>query len=631
MCGICGVYSFDHATPPLGLLRTMSATIAHRGPDDEGYHTDGPAGLAMRRLSIIDLTTGHQPISNEDGTIWIVYNGEIYNYPELRKELEHRSHRFATRSDTETVIHAYEEWGIDCLPRFNGMFAFALWDSKRSRLLIARDPTGIKPLYYYSDGRRLLFGSEIKTLLAAGAPRTLDTEALDYFLTFEYVPAPLTLFRGIQKLLPGHALTVEGGQVTIRKYWDVRARPLKGTEEEIADQLYQVLRESVKMRLLSDVPLGAFLSGGIDSSSVVALMSEIMDQPVKTFSIGFDDKTYSELKYAREVAAHFGTEHREFILKPDGCEIEHLIRFMDDPIADFSIFPTYLVSRVAREHVKVILSGDGGDELFAGYDTYIANKVAGYYRRLPGVLRENVTAMLSRVPPSAKKKGIVNRAKRFVEGASLPQRMNHVRWMMFLGEVEKELLYNGSMTSHRRSDHLLVTQYFDSQEWADSLNRQLYVDLKTYLVDDILVKVDRMSMAVSLEARVPFLDHDLIDFVAGIPGELKLKGMTTKYILKKSMERVLPASILYRKKEGFSIPMKQWLTGSLRPLMQDMLSEDRLRRQGLFSPQYVGSIMSEHLKGRANHSHRLWALVLFQLWHDTFLTGPVARDEAVVA
>ncbi len=631
MCGICGVYNFDGGTPPQELLRTMNATIVHRGPDDEGYHFGGSVGLAMRRLSIIDLSTGHQPIANEDESIWIVYNGEIYNFPELRADLEKRGHHFRTRSDTETVIHAYEEWGIDCLPKFNGMFAFALWDSPNNRLLLARDPTGIKPLYYYRDANRLLFGSEIKTLLAAGAPRQLNTEALDYFLTFEYVPAPLTLFRGIQKLLPGHALIIENGNIRGTKYWEVHPHEQKGSEEEIADELFRLMRDAVKMRLVSDVPFGAFLSGGIDSSTVVALMAEVMEQPVKTFSIGFDDRTYNELAYARSVAERFATDHHEYILHPDGCDIEYLIRYMDEPVADFSIFPTYLVSKVARQHVTMILSGDGGDELFAGYDTYIANKIAGYYRRLPGVVRENVSEMLARVPPSAKKKGLVNRAKRFVEGASLPQQMNHVRWMIFMSEAEKQQLYAQGLADQHHREHLLITQYFDMLEWPDSLNQQLYVDLKTYLVDDILVKVDRMSMAVSLEARVPFLDHDVIQFVAGIPGELKLRNMTTKYILKKAMERVLPASILYRKKEGFSIPMKHWLNGALRPLVDDLLSESRLRSQGLFNPAYVQRLINEHRQGRANHSHRLWALTLFQLWHDVHLTGSRVPAQETVA
>jgi len=621
MCGICGVYSFGNGAPSPDLLRAMNGTITHRGPDDEGYYMDGPVGLAMRRLSIIDVSTGHQPIANEDETIWIVYNGEIYNFPVLREELERKGHVFRTRADTETVIHAYEEWGLDCLPRFNGMFAFAIWDKPRKRLLLARDPTGIKPLFYCRDANRLLFGSELKTLIAAGIPRVLEPEALDYFLTFEYVPAPLTLFRGVQKLLPGHALVIENDIVSGTKYWDVQPRPQEGSEEEIADRLFKLLKEAVRMRLVSDVPLGAFLSGGIDSSSVVALMAEVMDRPVETFSVGFDDRTYNELSYAKVVAEHFATDHHEYVLKPDGCDIEYLIRFMDEPIGDFSIFPTYLVSKVARRHVTVSLSGDGGDELFAGYDTYIANKIAGYYRRLPGLLRENVSEMLARVPPSAKKKGIINRAKRFVEGESLPENMNHVRWMMFLSEAEKEQLYDRELAEYRRRDHLLVRQYFDEHEWGDTLNRQLYVDLKTYLVDDILVKVDRMSMAVSLEARVPFLDHDLIAFVAGIPGEMKLRGMTTKYILKKAMERVLPATVLYRKKEGFSIPMKQWLNGKLRPLMEDMLSEGRLKGQGLFNAAYVQRLMAEHRNGVANHSHRLWALILFQLWHDVYLTG----------
>ena len=620
MCGICGVVFFDErreADPHL--LRTMNQTLVHRGPDDEGYVIDGPAALAARRLSIIDLTTGHQPIGNEDGSIWAALNGEIYNHQDVRQELEGRGHVFRTRCDTEVITHAYEEWGEDCVQRFNGMFAFAVWDGRRRVLLLVRDRLGVKPLYYALTSEGILFGSELKAILAhPSAPREVDFAALDAFLTFEYIPAPLTIFHGVRKLPAGHLLRLEKGQAMIRQYWDVPVGEMPASEQEYEERLRSLLADAVRLRLISDVPLGAFLSGGVDSSIIVGLMAGHTNGPVKTFSIGFDDPSYNELAYARAVAQHFHTEHREFTIQPDIVDLsERLITHFDEPFADSSMFSTFLVSQVTREHVTVALSGDGGDELFAGYDHYLAGKADQWYRRLPSVLRRRVFPELVRwLSPSTKKKGAVNKLKRFVEGAAGPDELGHLRWITFLTAADREQLYTSAL--HEQIVTLEPTQYvtghFTRARDAAPLAQQMYVDLKTYLVDDILVKVDRMSMANSLEVRTPFLDYRVVELAARMPAHLKLRGWERKYILKRAMSSLLPPEVVNRKKEGFSVPLKNWLRGSLREMMQDVLSTDALKRQGWFQPQYVQRLVHEHLTGQANHGHQLWSLMVLELW-----------------
>lgn len=629
MCGICGVVYCDRDQQvEQRLLKNMCDTIIHRGPDDEGFYVHNHVGLGMRRLSIIDLSTGKQPISNENGKIWIVFNGEIYNHKEIRAELEARGHQFKTQTDTEAIVHAYEEFGEKCVQKLNGMFAFAIWDELKNQMFLARDRVGIKPLYYFFDKQRLIFGSELKSILQAGEiPRRIDLQALDNFLTLEYIPAPLSIFQDIRKLAPGHTLTFKNNDIWIRNYWDVELKT-NGTEPgEIKKNLRELLQDATKLRLMSDVPLGAFLSGGIDSSTIVALMAQVMDQPVKTFSIGFEDSTYNELEYARLIAKTFKTDHHEFIIKPDAVELsDTLLKFLDEPFGDFSIFPTYLVSKMAREYVTVVLSGDGGDELFAGYDPYIADKIAKrYYSRLPRGLRNGVISkMVDMIPPSSKKKGLINRAKRFVEGMKLPEDLHHTRWMIFLQEAEKELLYNREMKSGilEKDSYKFIRNYFSNVSYngADEINKQMYVDLKTYLVDDILVKVDRMSMATSLEARVPFLDYRFVELAATIPGGYKLQGKKTKVILKQAMEDLLPHEILYRGKEGFSIPIKNWLKKELKPLMMDTLAPDKIKREGFFNSQYIEKLVDEHVKGAENHSHRLWALIIFGRWYDLYMS-----------
>jgi len=629
MCGICGIINYENGKKVENSeVHRMCQVIQHRGPDDEGIYVKNNVGIGMRRLSIIDLASGHQPISNEDGTVWIVFNGEIYNHKAVRAELEQRGHRFATNSDTEAIVHAYEEYGEACPEKLNGMFAFAIWDENHQRMFIARDRIGIKPLYFYEDGKHFVFGSELKSILQIRAvPRRVNPQALDNFLTFEYIPAPLSIFDSIYKLEPGHSLLWEKGKISKRKYWklgyDIRPRP----EAEICEELVSILQDSVKIRLMSEVPLGAFLSGGIDSSTIVALMSRVMDRPVKTFSIGFEDSTYNELKYARIIAQKFKTEHHEFTIKPDAVDLtQNLVRnYVDEPFGDFSMFPTYLVSKMAREYVTVTLSGDGGDELFAGYDHYIANRIGQMYQSIPGVFRKGlIEPFLKRIPPTEKKKGLINRAKRFVEGAQLPADLQHTRWMIFLSEFEKDCLYTSDFKNQIRNldPYAHVRHFFKTAPSRDPLDQQEFVDIHTYLVDDILVKVDRMSMATSLEARVPFLDYRVVEFSATIPSQLKLAGLShqkTKYILKKSMENVLPQEIIYRGKEGFSIPIKNWLKNELKPMLQEVLSPEKVKSEGFFDPEYIEKLKHEHFENIENHSHRLWALMMFGIWYDNYL------------
>jgi asparagine synthase (glutamine-hydrolysing) len=625
---MCGIYGVVSRIPNKGVdrsaLRRMGQVLRHRGPDDEGCHVDGQVGLGVRRLSVIDLATGHQPVTNEDETMWLVCNGEIYNYQELRDTLEKQGHIFVSESDTEVIIHAFEEYGDRCVEHLNGMFVFAVWDAPRRRLTIARDRLGIKPLYYWLNGHQIVFGSELKAVIAhPDVPRRIDFIALDQFLTLEYIPAPRTIFRGIYKLPPGHRLIFEEAGLTVERYWDVHLREIPGDEAARAEMLIDLIRDAVRLRLASDVPLGALLSGGIDSSTVVAFMSEVSSTPVRTFSIGFDDQTYDELPYARTVAAHFCTDHCEEVLQPAIAPLaERLVGHLDEPFGDFSVFPTYLVSRLAGESVKVVLSGDGGDEVFGGYETYVAQYVDRYYRWLPAPLRQRaLPALLDWVPPQSAKRGLINKAKRFVDGGALPASLQHTRWMMFMSDDDKTQLYRPDLQANLNgyTGASLLESYFQEATDLDPLAQQQYVDIKTYLVDDILTKVDRMSMAASIEARVPLLDHRIVEFALSLPPQSKLRYGRTKVILRRAMHGRLPEEVLNRPKQGFSIPLKHWLRGSLRPLMTDLLSTDCVRRRGYFEPQTVNGWVSEHLQRRANHSHRLWALMIFELWHRQIL------------
>jgi asparagine synthase (glutamine-hydrolysing) len=499
------------------------------------------------------------------------------------------------------------------------MFAFALWDSARKRLLAARDHIGIKPLYYWVGRDRIVFGSELKCLAAhPEVPLEIDLVALDQFLTLEYIPTPRTIFKDVHKLPPGHRLVYQAGEVKVEQYWDVPTVETPSDEATAAEMLRELIDDAVEKQLMSDVPLGAFLSGGIDSSTVVAAMSIASSTPVRTFSIGFDDATYNELPYARAIALRYQTDHTEETLQPDIAETaERLVRHLDEPFGDFSIFPTFLVSEVARKKVKVVLSGDGGDELFGGYDTYVAQGMDRYYRWLPSGLRKNVIPTVAAwIPPRPEKKGLINKTKRFIEGAALPDALQHARWMMFMSPQEKAALYRPEMSGGLtgESSGAVLERYFNLAAHRDELAQQQYVDIKTYLVDDILTKVDRMSMAVSLEARVPLLDFRIVELAVNLPAHMKLRRGQTKRILRRAMADRLPEMVLNKPKQGFSIPLKNWLKGPLKPMMMDLLSEARIRQRGYFDEATISRWTKEHLSGAENHSHRLWALMVFELW-----------------
>ena len=621
MCGICGLASIqsDQIQTEEAVIRRMTQTLQHRGPDSDGFYLNSRVMLGMRRLSIIDLDTGEQPITNEDGTVVVIFNGEIYNFRSLRRALENKGHHFRTQSDTEVIVHAYEEYGERCLEHLNGMFAIAIWDRRYDVLFLARDRLGIKPLFYWHDSRHLVFGSEIKAVLAhPAAPREIDLSALDAFLSVEYIAGSQTIYSGIRKLQPGHYLKLHDGQVDIVRYWNIRKSETPQDEAACIEHLTELIDDAVRMRMVSDVPLGAFLSGGIDSSTVLAFMSRHSTQPVRTFSIGFDDVTYNELPIAAQVADFFQTDHSFRVLDPDVRSMAFdLVGQFDEPFGDFSIFPTFLVSRLAREHVKVVLTGDGGDEVFGGYDTYVAQWLSRYYRWVPESVRTKILpALMAQFPPQAAKKGLINKAKRWVEGAALPDNLQHVRWMIFSDLAQKDRLYSSEFKTALGKDASLAPfeAYFEEAAGFNSLGQQQYVDIKTYLAEDILTKVDRMSMATSLEARVPLLDYRIVEFAVNLPAHMKLRKGQTKWILRQAMAPHLPSAVLRKPKQGFSIPMKHWLTGPLKPMMQDLLSPAALQQHGYFEAATVQQWMDEHLKGKVNHSHRLWGLIVFQIW-----------------
>ena len=623
MCGIAGIAALGRlAEPPTTeQVHRMCDSIVHRGPDDAGYYVKDAIALGMRRLSIVDIVGGQQPVTNETGTVLTVFNGEIYNFLALRQVLEAKGHVFSTDSDTEAIVHAYEEYGSEFPKHLNGMFAIALYDLEKNKLLLARDHLGIKPLYYAYDGQYLVFGSEIKALLASGVvERRLDMDALADFFAWEYVPGEATLFQDIRKLRPGTQLEIDlnaGNRQYVRPktFWDISRQPEEQTlsAEEWEAQVAEQLSRSVRQQMVSDVPLGAFLSGGVDSSLIAANMGS-----TKTFSIGFEDPSYNELGWAQKVADHLGLHHASEVIEPQVVDLfEQLMLFMDDPIADFSIFPTYLVSKLAREQVKVVLSGDGGDELFGGYETYLADGKAQQYHRLPKVIRkQGVERLVRSLRPQPQKKGLVNKAKRFVEGAEHPAVLSHARWRLFASDTIQQELLRPKVTeqiSHSVNRH--ITDLFQQAGDRQPLNRSLYVDVKSYLCDNILTKVDRMSMAVSLEARVPFLDPALVDLAFRIPAEHKVHKGQTKVLLKSLAAKSIPLDCAYRPKEGFSIPIKQWLNTQFRPLLEAYLPVDGLLRQGIFRVHTIKRLKREHLQGIANHSHILWSLIIFQAWY----------------
>jgi asparagine synthase (glutamine-hydrolysing) len=625
MCGICGFFQFEKEADD-GTLKRMNDRIVHRGPDDDGFFYRQGIGLAARRLSIIDLTTGHQPLCSQTGNSWIAYNGEVYNFMELRRELSERGYVFRSQSDTEVVVDLYEEFGLEFVKKLRGMFAFAIYDQKNNRLILARDHIGKKPLYYcLKKNRNLVFGSEIKAILQyPGIDRAVDPEALDFFLTLEYIPAPYSILAAVKKLPAGHILVYENGKATLSEYWDVPAHESPRDFNQAREEFLHLLEESVRLRMISDVPLGAFLSGGIDSSAIVAMMAKNSAVPIKTFSIGFEEKSYSELPYSRMVAEKFKTDHCEKILNADIHELVlHLAARLDEPLGDFSNFPTYLVARSAREKVTVALSGDGGDEIFGGYEHYLAQKLARFIDCSPlRPLRALIGQTMQLLPPSALKKGLINRSKRFAEGLGNSAANRHFRWMLFLTAVQKSRLYTAAFQKNsfflELPDREPFGSFFKRSRQFSGINQDLYLDLKTYLADDIMVKVDRMTMAASLEARAPLLDYKLVEFAFSLPADWKIRNGTGKWFFKKAMEGILDKKILYRQKQGFSIPIKNWLKTELREMMLETLSEKRIAAMGLFDANYVQTMISEHLQNKENHSHRLWALMQFHLWHDHF-------------
>jgi asparagine synthase (glutamine-hydrolysing) len=627
MCGIAGFVDNDQGTAgPVGqqrldgafnLVHRMCEVIRHRGPDDEGIHVAPGVGLGMRRLSIIDLAGGRQPIHNEARTIWVVFNGEIYNYRELREELEAHGHEFYTSSDTESIVHAYEQWGEDAFRRLRGMFAIALWDGPNRTLLLARDRAGQKPLHYVERGGRLYFGSEIKSLIAAGAvePR-LDLAALDHYLAFLYTPREASIFENVRKLPPGHFLKWHDGRSDVRRYWQIAAEEtFTGNEDEAVEGLTRILQDAVASHMVSDVPLGAFLSGGVDSSAVVGMMSRVSSRPVKTFSIGFDDPEFDELEHARTVARHFGTDHHEFVVKPDGLSIlDDLIGHFDEPFADSSAIPTWYVSEIARKHVTVVLSGDGGDELFGGYDRYIPHPRVRQFDALavPG-LRSAAALAWPLLPHGT-------RGKNFLRHVAKDSTGRYLDSMTLFPSDERAALYSDGATAAMRSatEHRLA-RHFDRFNALPHDSRVMRFDFETYLPEDVLVKVDRMSMAHSIETRVPLLDNEVIDFAASLPARFKIRDGRRKHVLKRALGPLLPEGILNRRKQGFGIPLGNWFRGGLTGLFSDVLDAPRTRQRGYFEPAFVSRLLREHLSGQRDHTSRLWQLLVFELWHRQYL------------
>jgi asparagine synthase (glutamine-hydrolysing) len=620
MCGIAGLASSGALPVSLQQLQRMCNAMVHRGPDDAGYLVDPGVAIGMRRLSIIDLAGGHQPIFNEDDSIAVVFNGEIYNYQELRAQLSARGHHFKTASDTEVIVHLWEDFGAEFAVHLNGMFAIALLDRRQRKLVLARDHVGIKPLYYARVEQGLVFGSEIKVLLESEwVPRRLDLDAVGQYLSWEYVPGAATLFKDIRRLPPASLLEFDltSGHHSVLRFWNplqavAKAHQSPRSAGDWEAELDSTIARRVRAQLISDVPLGAFLSGGVDSSIVVAAMGE-----AHTFSIGFDDPTYNELEWSQQVAQHLGVSHRTEIIRPDVRGLfDRLMRYMDDPIADVSIFPTYLVSQLAAKYVKVVLSGDGGDELFGGYETFMAQEKARVWGAVPGWIRRGLVApVVEALRPTAAKKGLVNKAKRFVAGASMDPALGHARWRLFLEDSERQRLFTPSAYAQLSTPvGAHIERLNDEAADVNARDRALYVDFSSYLVDNCLAKVDRMSMACSIEARVPLLDKEVVELAFQLPAELKYTGSETKILLKRVAARHVPRQCVYRPKQGFSIPIKNWLKTEFRDLLEDSLSPQRIAADGLFEPAEVSRLKHEHLENRANHSHVLWGMLVFQDW-----------------
>jgi asparagine synthase (glutamine-hydrolysing) len=615
MCGIAGILFRDKSEHvDEKMIKLMCTVMRHRGPDEWGKWIDKYVGIGMTRLRIIDLDGGSQPIHNEDKSIWIVFNGEIYNYKELRIELEKRGHKFYTNSDTESIIHLYEEFDEECVHRLRGMFAFAIWDGNNEKLFLARDRLGIKPLYYNNNGKRFIFGSELKSILAfKDVPRKVHSPSLINYFAYGYVPDPETMIKGIYKLPPGNTLIYKNGSTKVQKYWDVEFNVSNAEREEYyIERILEILNEAVKIRLMSEVPLGAFLSGGIDSSLIVAIMAKHMSEPVKTFTIGFENQKYDELKYARMVAERYNTDHHEEIVKPDAKSIIiDLVKQFDEPFADSSAIPTYYVCQMAKKWVTVSLSGDGGDELFGGYGRYIDGPIARFFNKVPESIKLKIFMNLSKILPewcpgiNVLRHISVNEDSRYIRKLSKGTSTTH-----------KNIFSNKIVSQINTSDpSAAMLEYMNALKEKDQYTKRQYVDIKTYLPGDILTKVDRTSMMVSLEARVPILDHKLVEFSATIPPELKIKGMTTKYILKKAAERLLPKDVIYRPKMGFAVPISEWINKDWFDISYELVQGKRALSRNNFSKKYLKRLMLEHKLGRRDHGYLIWTLMVLELWY----------------
>jgi len=629
MCGIAGVFNFDGSTPAPDTLTRMSNRLLHRGPDGEGHFVDGSIGLVHRRLAIIDRTAaGDQPMTNEDRTLWVVFNGEIYNFRELRVELQALGHTFRSRSDTEVILHGYEEWGRDCLGRFNGMFAFALWNTVERRLWLVRDRLGIKPLFFCRIPGGLAFGSEVKAVLSdPRVPRQLNHESLAYYLALNYLPSPHTMFTGVCQIRPAHYLEIdEDGDIRDVEYWDLPYdKDLERTDSDYEDELESLLGDAVEKRLVSDVPFGAFLSGGLDSSGLVYWMSKHHDQPINTFSIGFQESTYDETPYARRVADSMGSVHHEKIVDSDAVSsiLPKLVWHSEEPTADSSMLAVFYLAGLAREHVGMVQSGDGADEIFAGYDTYSAYDVWQVFNRLPAWLQAVVTKLVSEIPDTDSKIGWTAKAKRFVSAAHLSWQSAHASWRLICNPIERRALLSpigDDADAHADAVNLFL-EAFRSTKAVHPLDQMLDVDTRVYLPGDMLVKTDRMTMAHGLEARVPYLDHRVVELAARLPTRLKLNGFRNgKYLLRRILANRLPKQVVRRAKAGFNIPKGIWFKGQMREFVHDHLAPARIQRTAVLDPEVVQLWLAEHFSGKTDRSHQLWGLLVLMLWYEQFMT-----------
>ncbi len=626
MCGIAGFVNKGSRAADRGVLEAMNLAIEHRGPDDDGFYVRENVGLAMRRLAIIDLASGKQPIHNADKTKWIVFNGEIYNYRELREGLEERGHKFYTKSDTEAIIHLYDEYGVDCLQHLRGMFAIAIWDTVDRSLFLARDRVGKKPiLYSHQANGDLIFGSEFRAVLKhPSVTREVDYEAIDSYMSYLCVPAPQTAFKQIRKLEPGHWLKWKDGEIETRRYWlPDFSKKIKITEEEAIVETTRILRESTKMRMISEVPLGAFLSGGVDSSIVVALMAQESSTPVKTFSIGFEEQDFSELKYAKRVAEHVGAEYNEFIVRPNAVDvIPTLVDHYGEPYADSSAIPTYYVSKETRKHVTVALNGDGGDESFAGYERYMAMEIAEVYKKIPKPLRKAfIEAPINFLPSSELKKTRIRDVQRFLTSANEERSYRYFRWMSTFKPAVKPEIYTADFAAKvaGQNNAALLDQWFDRANGSGILDATLLTDQMTYLPNDLLVKVDIATMANSLEARSPFLDHKIIEFAASLPESLKMNRFRPKSLLKKVAARLVPSEVIYRRKMGFGVPVGRWFRGEMKDFVHSVLLSESSLKRGIVKPEAIERYVSEHTSGQFDHAFPIWSLLMLELWFQRFI------------